>query len=111
MNNILFKISAVLILVAAILYYFMPAVAGWIMVFAVATFIVFTAKNPYPGKSIRGRRLFGLQVFACMLMAVAAYLMHRQLDKWVLPMIVAAFLLLYSAIIIPRELEKEKENQ
>jgi hypothetical protein len=110
MNNIIFKTSATLILIAALLYYFFPIVAAWVMVFAVATFIVLLAKNPYQGKSIRGKRLFGFQIFACMLMAVAAFLMFQARNEWVLAMVIAAFLLLYSSIIIPKELEKEKEN-
>ena len=109
-KNLIFQIAAILILFAAILYYFMPTVAAWIMVFATATFSVMTAKNPYPGKSIRGKRLFGFQIFACMLMIVASYLMFRQRAEWVLPMLVAAFLLLYSAVVIPRELEREKND-
>ncbi|MDR0332248.1 MAG: hypothetical protein LBI15_02180 [Dysgonamonadaceae bacterium] len=110
MNDNLYKISAILILVAALLYFFFPTLAAWIMVFAVATFIVLTAKNPYPGKSVRGKRLFGFQIFACMLMAVAAYLMLRERNEWVVAMLIAAFLQLYAAIIIPKELEKEKNE-
>ena len=106
-KNLLFQIAATLILVAAILYYFAPTIAAWIMIFATVTFSVMTAKNPYPGKSIRGKRLFGFQVFACMLMVVSSYLMFQQHNEWVLTMIVAAFLLLYSSFVIPRELEKE----
>ena len=106
-KNLIFQIAAILILFAAILYYFMPTVAAWIMVFATATFSVMTAKNPYPGKSIRGKRLFGFQICACMLMVVSSYLMFKQHNEWVLAMIVAAFLLFYSSIMIPKELEKE----
>ena len=109
-KNLIFQIAATLILFAAVLYLFVPVVAAWIMVFSTATFSVITAKNPYPGKSIRGKRLFGFQIFACMLMVVASYLMFRERNEWVLSMLVAALLLLYSSIIIPRELEKEKEN-
>ena len=108
-KNIIFQIAAILILVAAVLYYFAPVVAAWIMVVSTAAFSVMTAKSPYPGKSIRGKRLFGFQVFACMLMVVSSYLMFMQHNEWVLTMIVAAFLLLYSSIMIPKELEKEND--
>ena len=104
----IFKTSAILILVAALLYFFHPVVAAWIMVFSVATFIVLLAKNPYPGKSIRGKRLFGFQIFACMLMAVAAFLMFQQRNEWVLAMLIAAVLMLYSSVVMPKELEKDK---
>jgi len=98
-KNLIFQIAAILILFASILYYFMPIIAAWIMVFSTATFSVMTAKNPYPGSSIRGKRLFGFQIFACMLMVVSSYLMFKQHNEWVLTMIVAAFLLLYSSIV------------
>jgi len=113
MNNtkdILLRISAICILLSAVLYLFTPVIAPWIMAVAVALFSVMTITNPYPGKSIRGKRLFNFQLFACVLMIVATYLMYRQSNNWPLVMISGAIFLLYAAIVIPRELEKEKNK-
>lgn len=109
-KDVLFQISGILILLSAALYLFLPAVATWVMAFSVAVFSVITITNPYPGKSIRGKRLFNFQLFACILMIVATYLMFKHRNEWVLAMITSAIFLLYATIMIPRELEKEKNK-
>ncbi|MFA5651246.1 MAG: hypothetical protein WC914_08935, partial [Proteiniphilum sp.] len=72
-----------------------------------ALFSALTVATPYPGKSIRGKRLFNFQLFACLLMIVSTYLMFRNRNEWALFMIVGALLLLYSAIMISKALENE----
>jgi phosphatidylserine synthase len=109
-KNILYPVSAILILAAAVIYYFLPAVAGYIMVAGVAGFAAVTFTSPYPGKSLRGKRLFNIQVFAVLLMFVSAYLMYEKINQWVITLLLAALFTLYSSVLIPRELEKEKEK-
>ncbi len=109
-KDILFRISGILILLSAALHLFIPAVAPWVMAFSVAVFSAITIANPYPGKSIRGKRLFNFQLFSCILMIVATYLMFRERNEWVLAMVISAVFLLYAAVMIPRELEKEKNK-
>ena len=53
MNKIkdtVFRISGVIILLAAAGYRFMPTVVPWIMGVGVITFTVITILTPYPGK-------------------------------------------------------------
>ena len=107
MKNVLFRLSGLLILASAALYLFEPVVAPWIMAGSVALFSALTVATPYPGKSIRGKRLFNFQLFACLLMIVSTYLMFRGRNEWALFMIVGALLLLYSAIMISKALENE----
>lgn len=109
-KDILFRISGILILVSAALHLFVPVVAPWIMAFSVAVFTAVTLTNPYPGKSIRGKRLFNFQLFSCILMIVATWLMFRERNEWALAMVTGAIFLLYAAVMIPRELEKEKNK-
>ncbi len=109
-KDLLLRISAIFILLSAVLHLFVPAVAPWIMTFAVALFSVLTVTNPYPGKSIRGKRLFNFQLFSCLLMVAATYLMFRQRNEWALAMLVAAVFMLYASIVIPKELDKEKSR-
>ena len=106
----IYQISGILILISAVLYLFLPTIAPWIMAVSVLAFSAVTALSPYPGKSIRGKRLFNFQVFACMLMIVATYLMFRNNNLWALTMIIGAIFLLYSAITIPKELEMERSS-
>ncbi len=104
----IYQISGILILISAVLYLFTPSVAPWIMAVSVLAFSAVTALSPYPGKSIRGKRLFNFQVVSCVLMIVATYLMFRNNNLWALLMIIGAVFLLYSGIMIPRELNKER---
>lgn len=104
----LFQIASILILIAAVLYLFIPEIAPWIMAVSVLIFSAIIVTNPYPGKSIRGKRLFNFQLFSCILMIVATYLMFRNRNEWALAMIAGGIFLYYAAIMIPRELRKEK---
>ena len=110
MKDKLFQMSGILILFSAILYMFSPEIAPWIMSISVLIFSLITMTNPYPGKSIRGKRLFNFQVFSCLLMIAATYLMFRNRNEWALVMILEAFFMLYAVIAIPKELDKEKNS-
>ncbi|MDO5666069.1 MAG: hypothetical protein Q4G63_12560 [Bacteroidia bacterium] len=106
-KGIIYQISGVLILISAVLYLFVPIIAPWIMGVSVLVFSVVTALSPYSGKSIRGKRLFNFQIFSCILMIVATYLMFKNNNLWALLMMVGAVFLFYAGIMIPKELEKE----
>lgn len=109
LKSIILKISASAILLSAFSYMFAPQIAAWTMVVGVCAFSSVIASTPYSGKNIRGKRLFGIQLIACALMFVACYLMFQARNEWALPMIIAAILLFYTAIVIPKELSKEKK--
>lgn len=106
-KNLIYQISAVLIIISAVIYISLPQVASWIMVVSVVIFSVITLKTPYPGKSIRGRRLFGMQVISCFIMLAAAYLMFMRDNIWPLAMLLSTVLLLYTSIFIPKEIKRE----
>lgn len=111
MKDKIFQISGILILFSAILYMFSPNIAPWTMAVSVLTFSLITMTNPYPGKSIRGKRLFNFQLFSCLLMIVSTYLMFKHRPEWPLTMIIGAFLMLYAVLTIPKELSKENNNK
>jgi len=108
MKDFLFRLSGMLILLSVAFYMFLPDLAPWIMSVSVLIFSAITISNPYPGKSVRGKRLFNFQIFSCLLMIAATYLMFKQRNEWVLLMIAAAIFMLYAVIAIPKELDKEK---
>jgi len=110
-NDMLLRISALFILLSAALYLVIPTVAPWIMAVSVALFAARTVASPYPGKSIRGKRLFHFQVFSTVLMIVATYLMFRQRNEWALVMLCGAVFMLYAGVMIPRELESETDDK
>ena len=107
-KEILYKASAILILIFTVVYSFQPTIAVWGMVVGVSLFSAITVTNPYPGKSIRGKRLFNFQVFACVLMVVAKFLMYKQRNEWPVLLLISAIFLFYSSIVLNKELEKEK---
>lgn len=109
-KNILFQISAILILVAAIVFYFDTTIAKYIMIVGVAGFGAITFTTPYPGKSLRGKRLFNIRVFAVVLMVVATYLMFVDINAWVVLLLASAILTLYSSIILSAVYKKEQEE-
>lgn len=110
-KNTIFQISALLIIFAAILYSFSVLAAKFAMLIGVVGFgaCVFTTK--YPGKGIRGKRLYNIQVFAVLFMAVSTYLMFANMHEWVVTLLIAAVLTLYCSIMIPRALEQEKSEE
>lgn len=109
-KNVFFQISAIIILVAAIVYYFDPTIAKYLMIVGVAGFAAITFTTPYPGKSIRGKRLFNIQILAVLLMAVATYIMYIDMKEWVIILLVSAILTLYSSILLPNVYKKEQEE-
>lgn len=107
-KSFLYKASALLILLFTILYSFQPAVAVWGMVVGVSLFSAITLTTPYPGKSIRGKRLFNFQVFACALLVAATFMMYKGRNEWPVLLLISAIFLFYSSIVLQKELDKEK---
>ena len=79
------------------------------MALSVAVFSVTTVMTPTRKKHPR-KRLFNIQLFACVFMVVATYLMFKHRNEWVLAMVSAAVCMIYAAIVLPKELAKEKEQ-
>lgn len=109
-KDIVFQISAILILFAAVFFTFNPVVAPYILAVGVAGFGAVTFTRPYPGKSIRGKRLFNIQILAVVLMAVSTYLMFSNMGEWIYALLVSAVLTLYCSIILPRVYKSEEKE-
>lgn len=110
-KNSIFQISALLILLAAILYSFSVGIAKYTMIVGVIGFAATIFTGKYPGKSIRGKRLYNIQVFAVLFFAVSAYLMFADMHEWVVTLLIASVLTLYSSIMLPRVYRKEQEEE
>ena len=110
-KELISQISAIFILLSAFGYLFIPSIAPWVMIIAVIVFSYTIITTPYPGKSIRGKRLFNFQVIACVLFIVATYLMFRNKNEWVLLLISGAVFLFYAAVFMPKEYEKENDKK
>lgn len=106
-KNAIYQLSAILIVMAAIIHSFDTTIAKYAMIVGVAGFAFTTFTTPYPGKSLRGKRLFNIQIFAVLLMAVATFLMWIDYKGWVVILLVAALQTLYCAVVLPRIYDKE----
>lgn len=109
-KNLFFQIAAILVLVAAVTHSFNVMVAKYMMIVGAAGFAASVFTTPYPGKDIRGKRLFNIQIFAVILMIVSAYLMFVDISGWVVLLFISALLTLYCSIILPRVYKKEQEE-
>ena len=109
-KSLLYKASALFILVFTVAYSFIPEVSVWGMVVSVSLFSAITLTTPYPGRSIRGKRLYNFQVIACLLMLVATFIMYKGRNEWPVLLLISAILLFYSSIVLSKELEKEKSE-
>ena len=101
-HNVIFVSSAALVLLGATLY-----ITHWIhapFVFAVGaagiTLCFMTAT--YQGLGFRRRRLHRINVIAGISMIVASVFMFRQKMEWVVFLLIAALLLLYTSFIKTR---------
>lgn len=108
-KNILYQVSAILILLGATGNFFRPEFK-YVLLLGIAGFgsVIFTTR--YQGKSIRGKRLYNMQIFAVILMVVSAFLLFSSQSYWILVLTAAAILLLYSAFVLPIELKKEQDE-
>lgn len=107
-KKIIFPISLFLILAGVVVFSFYPQIAPYILSIGVAMYgaIVFT--TPYPGKSMRGKRLFNMQIFSVLLMSAACYLMFIGYNTWVILLLIAALFMAYSVQMTANIWKKEQ---
>lgn len=112
-KDFIFKASAIVILIAAVVYSFNPVFASYFMILGVAGFTITTFLSPYPGKSLRGKRLYNIQIFGIVFMVMSTYLMFVQQNEWVITMLISAFLILYASVLLPKVYQQEldKDNK
>lgn len=109
--NTVFQISALLILIAAVLYQFDAQIASWAMLAGAIGYGVTTIMNRYRGNSLRGKRLFNIELFSVILIAVSTYLMFARITGWVITLLIAAILTLYYVFAYSRIDKQKKEEE
>lgn len=110
-KDFVYKLSAILILIAAVCFMFNPTVAKFIMIVGVVGFAITTFMSPYPGTNIRGKRLYNIHIFGVVFMVMSTYLMFEEMNEWVIPMLIGAILIIYSSILLPKVYAKEEANK
>lgn len=110
-RDLIYQVSAFVIVFATILYSFSVDVAKFALIAGVLGYglIIFTGK--YPGKSVRGKRLYNFQIFAVLFMIVSCVLMYMNMHEWVVTLFISAILTLYSGFMLPKIYKKECDEQ
>ena len=106
----LYQLSAIIVLLSAIFFSENPALAPYTLGIGALGVTIGTLMNPYKGKSIRGKRLFNIQVFGALFMVAASVFMFFKLKYWVMCLLIGAFLTLYAGIMIPRVQKSEEDS-
>ena len=108
-KDIIFKASAMLVVVGALLPLFV--FEEWVpYIFAVgaAGMSVIRLTTPYRGKNTRMRRLVLIELLATLMLIFASYLMFKGGNDWIVLLTISAFLQLYTSIAIPRARGEEE---
>jgi hypothetical protein len=108
-KDIIFKASAMLVVVGALLPLFL--FEEWVpYIFAVgaAGMSVIRLTTPYRGKNTRMRRLVLIELLATLMLIFASYLMFKGGNDWIVLLTISAFLQLYTSIAIPRARGEEE---
>lgn len=108
-KDIIFKTSALLVVVGAALPLFVhEAWVPYIFAIGAAGMSVIRLITPYRGNNTRLRRLVLIELLATLMLIFASYLMFRGGNDWIVLLTISAFLQLYTSITIPRERAKEQ---
>lgn len=108
-KDIIFKASAMLVVVGAVLPLFV--FEEWVpYIFAVGAAGMSTIRliTPYRGKNVRMRRLVLIELLATLMLLFTSYLMFKGGNDWIVILTISAFLQLYTSIAIPRQASKEE---
>ena len=111
LRTTIYQISALLVLFSAILHSFSVDIARYVMIAGVVGYTAIVLTGKYPGKSIQGKRLYNYQVFGVLFMIASAYLMFVGRHEWVITLLIAALITLYTSIMLPRAYKKEQDEE
>ncbi|WP_455497159.1 hypothetical protein [Coprobacter sp.] len=101
-RNILLTTSALFILAGAGLY--LLHLPFTVYIFAIGAIGMATARitSHYNGSNFRLKRLYRIETIAAFITIGSAWFMFKNQNEWILFLLVAAFLQLYTSFMIPR---------
>ena len=114
LQNALFCIGAVLMLVGLIIYIMYPMVGMYIFGIGTLLFALMQVKTEYLGRKITLIRLRRQQLLACCCFVLTLVLMSMQVhgwgpfrrQEWIIALAIGCVLELYTSFRIPQELKK-----
>ena len=102
-RTILFVVSACLVLAGVALYLTQWTVAPYLFAVGAAGIAVNYLTTPVGDLDFRGRRLHRFNVMAGFLMVVASGFQFNGRKEWVICLLIAAILQLYTAFVSPKK--------
>ncbi len=110
-NNYLYQISAIIILLSAVAYAFIPEISSYVFSVAAAGFAISRLTQRYTGKNTRIKRLYNIQKLSAFAMLGASYFMFKPYNQWIIFLIIAGFIEFYTVTFISKETEKENKEK
>jgi hypothetical protein len=118
LENLLFRIGAVLMLVGVAVHIFSPEISLFIYGIGAMLFCMMQLRAVYDGNDLTVIRLRRQQLFACLMFIGTAMCMSMQVyqygfarrNEWVVALAVGCVLELYTAWRIPSALQKAKKS-
>jgi len=118
LENLLFRIGAVLMLVGVAVHIFSPEISLFIYGIGAMLFCMMQLRAVYDGNDLTVIRLRRQQLFACLMFIGTAMCMSMQVyqygfarrNEWVVALTVGCVLELYTAWRIPSALQKAKKS-
>lgn len=98
----IFLFSGVLVLAGAALYITHWFYAPYVFSVGAAGITVCFMTAPYKELGFRRRRLHRINVLAGISMVISSFFMFRQKTEWVVFLLIAALLILYTSFVSPR---------
>ena len=102
-KNYLYYISAVLLLLSAILYLTHWSFVPYVYAGASAGIVLAYFMTPYKGNNLRLKRLHAMEIAAGLLLLVSAYFMFKNKNDWFVCLTISAVLQLYAVFAKERE--------
>jgi len=101
-RNYFFMFSGVLVLVGAVLYITHWSYSPYLFAFGAAGITLCYMTAPYQDLAFRQRRLHRINTMAGISLIVSSVFMFRSRTEWVVFLLIAALLFLYTSFINPR---------
>lgn len=110
-KDIIFKTSALLVLAGTALPLFIHKTwVPYIFAIGAAGMSVTKLTTPYKGKNTRLRRLVLIDLLSTLMLLFVSYTMFRGGNDWIVLLAISAALQVYTAFVIPKETEKDKQQ-
>lgn len=117
LQNICFRIGAVLMLIGAAFFMFYPTISMFVFGVGTLMFTLMQVRTEYMGRNITLVRLRRQQLLACCCFVLALVMMSMHVhnwgpfrrQEWVVALTIGCVLELYTSFRIPQEISKMKE--